>query len=339
MTSEQELLSGIVAHPLELERWLILADWLEDQQDPRAELARLRFFLQTEPEHPQRAERQARQLELLDAGLAPVVPTWTNSLGMEFALMLPGTFLMGSPESEDEHSDDEILHPVTLSQPFLLGVSPVTVSAFQSFVAATNYQTQAEKSGEAYAYLRDRWLQDPSINWRNPAFEQTKQHPVVCLSWNDTQKMVSWLNTVEGRNGLVYSLPTEAQWEYACRAGTTTTYWWGDDASRLGEYAWFQANSEYKTHPVATRKPNPWGLYDMHGHVWEWCADLYGDYPSSAVQDPRGASEGSEGVFRGGSWCNGAADCRSAYRVAASPRLRTVFYGCRLAVAVRLSEG
>jgi uncharacterized protein (TIGR02996 family) len=338
MTSEQELLSGIVAHPLELERWLILADWLEDQQDPRAELARLRFLLQTEPEHPQRAERQARQRELLEAGLAPVVPTWTNSLGMTFALILPGTFSMGSPETEADRSEDETLHPVTLSRPVFLGTSPVTVGAFGRFVAATNYQTEAEKSGGAYGYLQGRWKQDPSITWRNPGFTQTEAHPVVCVSWNDAQDMVAWLNQVETNSGLVYSLPTEAQWEYACRAGSETAYWWGE-ANKLGEYAWFDENSEKKTHPIQTKKPNPWGLFDMHGQVWEWCADWYDDYPTEAVEDPPGPSGGSFRVGRGGSWYSGPASCRSARRGAGAPGYRRADRGIRLAASVRLSEG
>ena len=114
--------------------------------------------------------------------------------------------------------------------------------------------------------------------------------------------------------GHVYRLPTEAEWEYACRSGTTTAYGFGDDASRLGDYGWFSGNSDSSTHPVGEKKPNAWGLYDMHGGVYEWCQDWYGDYPSGSATDPTGATSGSFRVLRGGGWSNGARYCRSAYR-------------------------
>jgi uncharacterized protein (TIGR02996 family) len=328
--TEAELLTGIATHPGEVERWLILADWLEDQQDPRAELARLRFLLHTEPNHPERQQRQARQLELLDCGLPPVVPTVTDSVGIEFALVLPGSFWMGSPDDEPGHSAYEIWHRVTLTQPFYLGVYPVTVGAFGRFVTATNYQTEAEKSGGAHGYLQGRWQWDPSITWRTPGFAQTERHPVVCVSWNDAQEMVSWLNQVEANSGLVYSLPTEAQWEYACRVGTETAYWFGE-AHKLGEYAWFYDNAGKQTHPVETKLPNPWGLWHMSGNVWEWCADWYGDYPAEEVTDPLGVSGGADRVIRGGSWNSYYSSCTAAVRLTDSPEDRNINLGFRLA--------
>ncbi|MCX6875998.1 MAG: formylglycine-generating enzyme family protein [Verrucomicrobia bacterium] len=121
-------------------------------------------------------------------------------------------------------------------------------------------------------------------------------------------------------------MPTEAQWEYACRAGTT-----GDYAGKLPEMAWFSENSGRKTHPVGTKKANAWGLHDMHGNVWEWCADWYGDYPKGAVTDPTGSNNGSYRVYRGGSWRSVGTRCRSAYRSGGPPDDRSSSIGCRVA--------
>lgn len=318
MPTERDLLSGIVSHPLEYERWLILADWLEDQADPRCELARLRYLLQTEPEHPEREQRQARQVALLDAGLSPVVPTWTNALGMAFALVLPSTFLMGSPETEVGRFADEIQHAVTLTEPYLLGQHPVTMGAFARFVEATGYQTEAEKGG------------DPET-WHSPGFAQTVRHPVVCVTWDDAQAMIAWLN--ETANA-VHALPTEAQWEHACRAGSAAAFFWGSDATQVGEYAWFWDNAGETTHPVDAKRPNGWGLWHVHGNVYEWCEDWYGDYSTEAVTNPRGRlSGGSSRVFRGGSWGSEARCCRSAYRDNNTPSLCCASYGFRLTVS------
>lgn len=329
--TEADLLAGIVAHPEEMDRWLVLADWLEDQGDPRAELARLRHRLHTEPDHPEADARRARQLALLDAGLAPVVPTWTNPLGMPFALVLPGTFRMGSPETEADRYDGEVPHPVTLTAPFYLGVYPVTVGEFAAFVAATGYQTEAETDGGAWGYAEDWCKKDAALSWRTPGFEQTDRHPVVCVTWNDAQALTAWLNQVEEGGDLVYALPTEAQWEYACRAGSATAYWWGDDPTRLGDYAWFADNSGEATHPVETKKPNPWGLYHLHGLVSEWCNDVWDDYPFTAVTDPQGAPDGSDRLNRGGDWIESAQYCRAASRRGSDPRDRYDCLGLRLA--------
>jgi uncharacterized protein (TIGR02996 family) len=304
-TTEESLLAGIVAHPGEVERWCVLADWLEEQGDPRAELARLRFLLHAEPDHPERAHRQ---LALVESGLAPVVPTWTNALGVRFALILPGTFWMGSPASEPERRHDEVRHRVTLTEPFFLAISPVTVRDFEEFVSATGHRTQADADGD-------------SITWRNPGFEQDGPHPVVCVSWSDATAMIEWLN--ESDPGRAYALPTEAQWEYACRAGSESAYFWGDDPGRLEDYAWFSDNAGNATHPIYTKQPNPWGLRHMSGHVWEWCGDYYGNYATAPVQNPRGQPTGhllipgpgrSDLVLRGGGWGSTPRSCRSATR-------------------------
>jgi uncharacterized protein (TIGR02996 family) len=336
MSTEDDLLAGIAAHPGEDDRWLILADWLEDQQDPRAELARLRYLLHAEPDHPDRAARIARQFALLDSGLAPVAPTITTASGMAFALVQAGSFWMGSSPSEDDRGDDETRHRVTLTRPFGLGVYPVTVAEFRRFVLATNHVTDAERNGGGFGLLRGGWRQDAAFSWRAPGFDQESKQPVVCVSWNDAQAMIAWLNAQEKETGLVYALPTEAQWEYACRAGTETARFWGDSEERIRTYAWFTGNANQRTRPVQTKKPNPWGLYHTIGLVWEWCADCPRAFTGDAVVDPVGANtnEAPQHPVRGGSWGNTPDLCRAAYRVSYGRQTAWSAYGFRLAMAL-----
>ncbi|HLC14636.1 MAG TPA: formylglycine-generating enzyme family protein [Thermodesulfovibrionia bacterium] len=148
------------------------------------------------------------------------------------------------------------------------------------------------------------------------------------VSWHDAQEFIKKLNKQEGVNK--YRLPTEAEWEYAARAGSVTDYCVGNDEAMLSEYAWYDKNSDERTHPVAEKKPNDWGLYDMHGNVWEWCEDRYGDYPSGSVIDPKGSDRGGSRVFRGGSWDDDARYCRSGLRHDYSPGYRTRWLGFRL---------
>jgi formylglycine-generating enzyme required for sulfatase activity len=131
--------------------------------------------------------------------------------------------------------------------------------------------------------------------------------------------------------GMEYGLPTEAEWEYACRAGTTTSYSFGDDSKDLGDYAWFSDNS-VGTHPVGKKKPNPWGLYDMHGDVWQWCADGYDKYQEGSIKDPKGKESADTRVVRGGSWRVNDLYCRSARRFGFDPGGRDIFYGFRVAL-------
>jgi len=255
----------------------------------------------------------------------------TNSIGMKFRLIQPGTFMMGSPASEAGRDSDERQHQVTLTQPFYMGVYPVAVGDFKRFVDKVGYKTEGERDGKgAYGWTGKEWKQDAKITWRNPGFTQTDQDPVVCVSWNDAQSYCQRLSEVEGKS---YRLPTESEWEYGCRAGSSTAYCFGDGEARLGEYAWYDSNSGNKTHAVGQKKPNAWGLYDMHGNVWEWCSDWHGEYPSGAVTDPTGASTGSYRVLRGGGWRYVAALCRSANRNGLGPSGRNDDLGFRLALS------
>lgn len=319
MLNERDLLNGIVEHPLELDRWLILSDWLEDQGDTRCELARLRYQLHTETSLHKRQQLRVRQQELLATGLAPLVPQRAdNALNLPLGLVLPGTFWMGSHQG---YQHDARPHQVTLTRPFFLGLYPVTMGEFETFVQAAHYTTEAE------------WARD-AITWRKPQFPQHRRHPVVGVSWLDAQAMVHWLNEQTPDPSLLYRLPTEAEWEYACRAGSTTEYFWGDDAGSLGEYAWYADNSESRTHPVETKRPNPWGFFHMPGNVWEWCADVYGIFPGEPVTDPTGPPAGNMSrVLRGGSWNNVPRRCRSATRDHVPPQHRCNYYGFRLAVS------
>ena len=157
-------------------------------------------------------------------------------------------------------------------------------------------------------------------------------HPAVYISWEDMQELTQQLNEAAGEE--IYRLPTEAEWEYACRAGTTTWWSFGDDEARLGDYAWYRANAwdaglEY-AQPVGTKQPNPWGLYDMHGNVIEWCQDWYGSYTSNSQVDPTGPSSGSSRVSRGGNFDWGARGARSAIRYFTLPSGRGNGLGARL---------
>jgi len=184
---------------------------------------------------------------------------------MKFKPILGGTFTMG----EDGES-----HQVTLTKPFELGVYAVTQEQYENVMG------------------------------KNRSKFKGPRNPVEQVSWDDAVEFCRRLSELpaEKSEGYVYQLPTEAEWEYACRAGTKTKYSFGDSESELVDYAWYVENSGMTTHPVGGKKPNPWGLYDMHGNVFEWCQDWHGDYRRGSVTDPSGASLGSVRVYRGGSW-------------------------------------
>ena len=239
------------------------------------------------------------------SGSAPNVPGGmevTNSIGMKLRLIPAGEFMMGSPGTESDRDDTETQHRVSITKPFYLGVTEVTQEQYQKVMGT------------------------------NPSEFKGAQNPVETVNWVDAVEFCRKLSAMpaEKTAGHVYRLPTEAEWEYACRAGTTTAYSFGDDASRLGDYGWFEGNSDSKTHPVGEKKPNGWGLYDMHGSVLEWCQDWPGAYPSGSATDPTGATSGSVRVSRGGSWKLIARGCRSAYRDWNSPEFRGINLGFRV---------
>ena len=167
---------------------------------------------------------------------------------------------------------------------------------------------------------------------KNPSEFKGERNPVENVSWKDVQAFIQGLEAKEGRDG--YRLPTEAEWEYVARAGTTSDYSFGNNHSELMRYVWFDDNSGGRTHPVGEKRPNPWGLYDMHGNVWEWCYDWYGAYPDRAAEDPCGPPSGGFRVVRGGGWNYSAGRLRSANRYSGgAPGSRGYYVGFRLALA------
>ncbi len=291
-----------------------------------------------------------------------------NSLGMRLAKIAAGEFWMGNHESADnlacafpEYEPDRIaalvdelpLHKVRITRPFCLGVHAVTIGQFRAFVAESGYRTEAERDGAggwgynpAIAYFEGR---QPHYSWRNPGFPQDDRHPVVNVTWNDAVAMCQWLSQREGRR---YRLPSEAEWEYACRAGTTTRYHSGDAPEDLvrvanlfdaacrplfpqwGKFAVAGDDRHAFTAPVGSYQPNAWGLCDMHGNVWEWCADWYAHdyYRESPADDPAGPESGELRIRRGGSWHTWPLYMRSSYRNWNAPDTRYVLLGFRLAL-------
>ena len=233
-------------------------------------------------------------------------------IGLEMIKIEPGTFMMGSPSSERNREDDERQHRVTLTKAFWLGKYEVTQSQWKAVMG------------------------------NNPSHFTGNDLPVEKVSWEDAMAFCRKLNQMDSNKprGYVYGLPTEAQWEYACRAGTTTATAFGDSLS--SREANFDGNYPYggaskgpdlkRTTAVGSYRPNAWGFYDMHGNVWEWCQDWYGDYPGGRVTDPVGFSSGADRVERGGSWVNFGRFCRSAYRFGDDPGDRYNNLGFRLSL-------
>ncbi len=226
-----------------------------------------------------------------------------NSIGMRMRLIPPGKFSM-VPE-----------HQVTISKPFRIGIHEVTISQFTAFVKDKNYKTDSESSGKGgLVRVNDKDERKPEYTWKLADVSRSDNHPVGQLSWNDAVQFCKWLSAKEGKT---YRLPTEAEWEWACRAGSSTTYYFGDDETNLGEYAWYAKNSENHTHPVGEKKPNAWGLFDMHGNISEYCQDWEGELPKKDVIDPKGPNEGEFRVIRSYGFFDNAdgvtCDCRAAY--------------------------
>lgn len=270
---------------------------------------------------------------------------------LEMVLIPAGSFVMGDDTALD---DEKPVHKVTIANPFYLGQYEVTVEQFRQFVEATGYVTDAENGTGfqgAFGWNRDtmEFKMNEKYSWWNTGFAQSDAHPVVNVSWNDAVEFCKWLSRKEGQT---YRLPTEAEWEYACRAGTTTRYSHGDDSEGLAKIgnvadAAFEAQfPELKglikasdgyayTSPAGSFLPNPFGLYDMHGGVWEWCADWYDAeyYEKSPTNDPGGPATGEERVYRGGGWFNCTRGCRSASRSGSQPENRNLTLGFRVSVA------
>jgi formylglycine-generating enzyme len=333
----------------------------EEEPDPPSSTIPLRDEL-AEP------ARGAPKLEVdsLPSGLAKEV---NNSLGMKLVLIPAGNFVMGnSHRPKDEvaaltayygqflgrHAfhDEYPQHRVQISRPFYLGAYLVTVGQFRRFVESSGYKTDAEanikEGGEGFDAKKNKFIADPRFSWRNVGFDQTDDYPVLNVSWNDAVAFCKWLSQQEGKT---YRLPTEAEWEYACRAGTTTRYSNGDDPELLTEVANL-ADATYShrfpvarcaihandgfifTSPVGRFRPNRFGLFDMHGNAAQWCVDWYAHnyYESCPLDEPPGPPAGNQRVCRGGYWSGGPLESRSAFRNADPPLTASTRTGFRIAL-------
>ena len=229
-----------------------------------------------------------------------------NKVTMKLALIPAGKFTMGSPDSEKDRSSDEgPQREVTISKAFYMGVYTVTQEQYEQIMG------------------------------KNPSHFKGAQNPVEQVSWDDA---VEFCKKLSQKAGKTVSLPTEAQWEYACRAGSKTRFSYGDDDDygKLGDYAWYSKNSDGKTHAVGQKKPNDFGLYDMHGNVWQWCSDWYVEsYANANKTDPTGPASGSSRVLRGGSWYDYPDVCRSAHRLRCAPVIRNYVIGFRVSMDLK----
>ncbi|HMT57678.1 MAG TPA: formylglycine-generating enzyme family protein [Ottowia sp.] len=293
---------------------------------------------------------------------------------MRFVRVPAGEFMMGSAESPQalakafphaerrrlaDLADEKPVHRVRITRDFWLGAHEVTVGQFRQFVQASGYVPESVRDGTGGYGFNPRYDpsrtergdlfegRDPRYSWQNPGFAQTDEHPVVNVTWNDAVAMARWLSE---REGVTYRLPTEAEWEYAARAGSRTRYPAGDDPQVLLRTAntfdretalrwprWrAQAGAGSDGHaftaPVGSHAPNAFGLYDMIGNVWEWCADWYGEdyYARSPTDDPAGPASGKVRVRRGGSWHTWPLYARVAFRNWNTPETRYVLLGFRL---------
>jgi uncharacterized protein (TIGR02996 family) len=324
---EDAFLSALHESPADEVTWLALADWLEeDGQNDRAELLRIVRLLRTLPvmkRTKQRIALEERLAALLLAGVRPVVPEVVNSIGMRFALIPPGRFRMGSPRGEPGGCEDEPAHEVEITKPFYLGVFPVTQAQYERVLGYNPSFFQVDDEGEDLVVGLD-----------------TSQFPVECVSFNDLSEFCERLGEILGeiRRGRTYRPPTEAEWEYACRASTTAATSLGPTLS--SRQANFNGSVPYRDSvgpflgrpsAVGSYVPNAFGLYDMLGNVSEWCSDWYDStYSTTRQRDPQGPPTGEEHPLRGGSWDSDGKCCRCAWRDYNDPGARIYNSGLRV---------
>jgi uncharacterized protein (TIGR02996 family) len=300
-------LDTVCDHPDDVELRLVFADCLEDHGDPGGELLRLTHQLTHPHEVSDRTVLEERMRKLIRAGVRAPGPFVRLGPDMIFTLIPPGSFIMGSPQDEQGRDNDETQHRVTLTHGFWMSVHQVTQRQWKTLMP------------------------------ENPSDFPGEDQPVEQLSWHDCKTFV---DTLSRRQGRTFRLATEAEWEYACRAGTSTTFFFGDSITT--DLANYDGNRSYgrggrgeyrnRTTPVGSFAPNAFGLYDMHGNVWEWVADWYGVYEKDDVVNPVGPETGSDRLLRGGSWFRYPTEARSASRRRIAPSTRDKGFGFRIVV-------
>jgi sulfatase modifying factor 1 len=297
----------------------------------------------------------AKRIKLEPTQRIKLEPTQALDLGsgvkMEFVLVPPGSFMMGGQGKStwEGQGNEGPIHKVTITKPFYIGRYEVTVAQFDAFVNAAKYQTDCEKDGNKGEGIKDgRWGTQVGLNWRSPGIEQTPDHPVVLVSWNDAQAFAVWLSKHTGRT---VRLPSEAQWEYAARGPKNLKYSYGEqwDGRRINHNDVSLQNSGWKhggnsrdndgyanTAPVGKLDNASWcGAFDMGGNVWERVQDWDADYKAEEQVDPQGPANGSRRVDRGGSWVDGSKTCSTSSRERKLPNERTISNGIRVMLECR----
>jgi len=290
---------------------------------------------------PRRALVLALAVTAAPAAAIAAEPTLRVDLGggvsLDLVLVPAGSFTQGSPAGERDHQADEMERRITISEPYYIGKYPVTVGQFTRFTGATRYRTEAERGASGGSGWDGKALvQRKEFNWQNPGFPQAADHPVTIVTYDDARAFADWASRVAGR---AVSLPTEAQWENAYRAGSKGAFYAVD--SQAPALGWFKDNALGGTHPVGKKQPNALGLFDMAGNVYEWCADWYAPYPDGAARDPlqtrADTSDKARRVLRGGSWLKDTKHGRAAARYRNTPGSRNADNGFRVVASTRVS--
>jgi uncharacterized protein (TIGR02996 family) len=323
--SVEQLLAALVADPTAEDTWQVLGDCLEEEGLlAQAELTRLQIRLRQEREWAARQKPERRVRELLASGVMPCMPTLENSVGMRFVLIPPGYFWMGSPRTLSNEIDQQPRRLVRLTRPFFLGIFPVT----QQQYAAVRRRNPSAFSAKGVFAARVANL-------------DTSHWPVESVSFKDIQRFLEALGRrpEEHEARREYRLPTEAEWEYACRAGICHTAYTFGRSLRPTDARFDRENDSPM--PVGSYRPNLFGLYDTHGNVWEWTADWYdaGYYSYAPSEDPPGPESGHRRVLRGGGWSTPSNLCRSALRGHNSIHARHDYNGFRVALTVTKPKG
>jgi formylglycine-generating enzyme required for sulfatase activity len=272
---------------------------------------------------------------------AQPAPTLDIPLGsgsqISMVLVPAGSFRQGTPASDKGRGDDEVLHDVTIGSPFYIGRYPVTRGQYRLFVEQSGYVTEAEKGGSGGSgWDGHQLVQRKEFTWRSPGFAQTDNDPVTLVTYDDAQAFAAWLTRKAARR---VDLPTEAQWEYAARAGSKTPFFGAEDDEHALDIGWFQKNAGNGTRPVGRRMPNAWNLHEMSGNVYEWCRDWYAPYGADPQTDPEvttpPAGDTPRRVLRGGSWLKPPRAGRSGARYRNTPGSRNADNGFRIIADVQ----